>query len=341
MVTRLLRLDAAPTAGRRRRRARPGHLSRLAARRPAGPAAAPRRRQEVDGDRLRQRPGRRTRAGTRPWSRSAASASPCSARRARSPHCGSATTPTAASPGRARGLADPVRLRRRRRAPGVRAAADRQRRRAAARPGHARGPPPGRAAPGGGHRGPGALTRVPGIGKKGAQRIVARAGRQMGPPSARSPRRGTGSGCSIRRAGAARSTPRCRPRLVRARGGSAIEPVSPLAATAWTPRTAALLKAALRTLARPMSAGARAGRDAGAESAGTEPSGAVGDARRRRRRARRRGGAAPAHAGRVHRAGTGARAARARARGGPRLAAGSPTTCCSPARPASARPPWR
>ena len=42
-------------------------------------------------------------------------------------------------PGRAGGLADPVRLRLRRRAPALRAAADRQRRRAAARSGRARG----------------------------------------------------------------------------------------------------------------------------------------------------------------------------------------------------------
>ena len=54
-----------------------------------------------------------------------------------------------------RGLADPVRVRRRRRAQHLRAAADRQRGRAAAGAGHAGGHQPGRAAPGGGGRGPG------------------------------------------------------------------------------------------------------------------------------------------------------------------------------------------
>ena len=62
--------------------------------------------------------------------------------------------------------------------------------------------------------------------------------------------------------------------------------------------------------------------------------------RGRRRRAGRRGGPAPAHAGRVHRPGAGPRAARPGAGGGPAARSARRTTCCSPARPASARPPW-
>ena len=85
MVTRLLRLDAPPQAGRRRRRPGAGdlpHLARAAqatgSPRPlAGPAHA---RAGAAGDRLRQRPGRRARPRTPRSSRSAASAWPSSAR---------------------------------------------------------------------------------------------------------------------------------------------------------------------------------------------------------------------------------------------------------------------
>ena len=82
-------------------------------------------------------------------------------------------------PGGARGLADAVRVRRRRRAGHVRAAADGHRGRAAAGPGDARGAHAptrcaGRSPPATWRR----CTKVPGIGQKGAQRIVLELKRQ-------------------------------------------------------------------------------------------------------------------------------------------------------------------
>ena len=74
-----------------------------------------------------QRPGRRGRPRTRRSSRSAASGCSCSARPARWPACGVGEHGAAGHlAGRARGLADAVRLRRRRRAGRLRAAADRR-----------------------------------------------------------------------------------------------------------------------------------------------------------------------------------------------------------------------
>ena len=85
--------------------------------------------------------------------------------------------------GRARGLADPVRLRRRRRAGRLRAAADRERRRPQAGPGDARRARARRAAPRGRHRGRhDAHARCPGIGQKGAQRIVLELKDRLGAP---------------------------------------------------------------------------------------------------------------------------------------------------------------
>ena len=111
--------------------------------------------------------------------------------------------------GRARGLADAVRLRRRGRAGGVRAAADRQRRRPAARPGDARRARPRRAAPRRRHRGPRrADARCPASARKGAQRIVLelkdRLGAVRGGGAVRRRRRR-----SAAPAGATRCTARC------------------------------------------------------------------------------------------------------------------------------------
>ena len=193
-------------------------------------------------------------ARTAPWSRSAGSASRCC--------CTPGTLAGAAGrgagqaghqPGRARGLADPLRLRRRRRAAGLRAAADRDRGRAAAGPGDARRAQPRRAAPRGRHRRPGRAHR-------GARASAARAPSgwslelkdRLGPPrggapgpvdlaagprSARLARPGARAPCSGsagRRARPTRPSPRSPPRPPPSR----------------RPTSAALLRAALRTLSR-------------------------------------------------------------------------------------------
>ena len=97
MVTRLLRLDAPPKPGRRRRRARAGHLPHLAWRR-----AGPHRRGRPAGGRRKEsaviafvtRHGRRRDASSsRRRSRSAASASSCTARPAPWPRCASGSRP--------------------------------------------------------------------------------------------------------------------------------------------------------------------------------------------------------------------------------------------------------
>ena len=185
---------AAP-AGRRRRRARAGHLPRLArrhARRSSGGGRGGRAgRGGAHDDRERAGPGGRRSPRTAPWSRSAAWAWPCTARPARSPALRVGERgPAGHQPGRARGLADPVRLRRRRREAPVRAAADGQRGRARGWPRRcspctrptwcARRSPTGDIA---------TLTRVPGIGKKGAERLVLELRDRIGPVGGRRRRR--------------------------------------------------------------------------------------------------------------------------------------------------------
>ena len=108
MVTRLLRLDAPPRPGRRRRRPRPRHLPHL-----ARPAAQNRLQQAValhaNAPRTRrsERPyrmiafvaARSPRSAPTPrWSRSAGSAWPSSAPRARSPRCAWASRPDSPPP---------------------------------------------------------------------------------------------------------------------------------------------------------------------------------------------------------------------------------------------------
>ena len=173
MVTRLLRLADGAPAGRRRRRAgagdlpgvaraarRPGSMRRVCGGRPAmiasvrgtvaalGPDGAV---VEVGGVGL------------------AVSCSPGHA----GPAAGRRDGPAGDQPGRARGLADAVRLRRRRRAGAVRAAADRERGRARSWP--RRSSPctrRARCAAAIATSDLAALTQVPGIGSKGAERIV-------------------------------------------------------------------------------------------------------------------------------------------------------------------------
>ena len=224
MVTRILRLTTRPEAGRRRRRARPGDLPRLARRR-AGPAPRPRRRAAA--------------AGARPMiafvaGRVAALAPDGAVVEVGgvglSVQCTPGTLagaahrragPPADRAGRPRGLADALRLRRRGRAGGVRAAADRERGRPAAGPGDARRARPRRAAPRGGHRGPRGADAGPGIGRKGAQRIVLELKDRLGAVRGVSaPRRVAAAGPTP--AGATRCTPRCS-----ASAGPAARPTRP------------------------------------------------------------------------------------------------------------------
>ena len=130
-------------------------------------------------------PGRRGRRRTARWSRSAGSAWPCPARPARWPGCGSAAGPAGHQPGGPGGLADPLRLRRRRRA---------RRCSSCCRPpaGSGRGWPRrcSRCTPPDVVRRAIAtgdittLTRVPGIGKKGAERLVLELRDRIGPVGA-------------------------------------------------------------------------------------------------------------------------------------------------------------
>ena len=120
-----------------------------------------------------QRQGGRGRRRTAPSSRSAGSGWRCSARPGTLARLRVGEPATAGHhAGGPRGLAHPVRLRRRRRADAVRAAADRQRRRAAAGAGHAGRPPARTRCAARCRRGPEGAHQVPGIGKKGAERLV-------------------------------------------------------------------------------------------------------------------------------------------------------------------------
>ena len=177
------------------------------------------------------------------------------------------------------------------------------------------------------------LTRVPGIGQKGAQRIILELKDRLGAP------RG-----AVRSAGVARARPRPGgTRSTRGWSGSAGRPRTPTAPSRPSPPTAGrrpapadvavLLRAALRSAEQGVSMavarrlpGRRGGR---APAQPRRP-----DRRRgRRRRARRRGRAAAPLARRGRRAGPGPRPARPGARGRP--------AARGPARPRAALRPAR
>ena len=123
--------------------------------------------------------GRLHRPRTRPSSRSAVSGMQCM----RAGHAAGLRVgqgPAVRHAGRARGLADPVRLRRRRREAALRAAADGQRGRPEAGPAVLAVHTPGRPAPALRSGRPGA-DPVPGIGKKGAERMVLELGTGSAP----------------------------------------------------------------------------------------------------------------------------------------------------------------
>ena len=245
--------------------------------------------------------------------------------------CGSARAPTCHVAGGAGGLADAVRLRRRRRAGACSSCC---------RPPAASGRGwPRRCSPCTPRRLRQAvatedlatLTQVPGIGRKGAQRIVLelkdRSVRRRGGSPALTGRRRcrpagatsctglVGLGWSAREADEA---------VTRGAGGRP-RPSPPVA----SPTSPTLLKVAL-TLAEPHVSGERTG---GSGSSSVDRRG------RRRGRAPGRGGAAAAHPGRVHRAAPGARAARPGPRGRPRPRPGArPRPAVRPAGPGQDHP---
>ena len=151
------------------------HVWRGGARRRGSPRPAGARRGRTEAPVIAFVRGRvRARPRTTPSSRSAGSGWPCTPPRHAGRRCGRGEQARLADrAGGPRGLADPLRLRRRRRARAVRAAADRGGRRPAAGAGdarRARARTPLRRALA--TEDLAALTRVPGIGRKGAQRIV-------------------------------------------------------------------------------------------------------------------------------------------------------------------------
>ena len=180
------------------------------------------------------------------------------------------------------------------------------------------------------------LTRVPGIGQKGAQRIILELKDRIGAPARR---------------------PRARPRRRAAPSAWRDQVHQGLVGLGWSAREAdARRRRGGRprpaTHARRRRAAARRPPDAeqglsrtvheddldAAEDAHLR----VADRRRgRRRRARRRGGAAAAHPRRGRSARTGSASSSAWCSRRPERAGARPTTCCSPARPGSARPRWR
>ena len=192
MVTKLLRISDPPRPAGRGRRARAGHLPSVARRRPRWARSLDRRRgqhEEVARDRSCPRHGRRGGArrcrhrGRR--RRDAGAVHPG--------HPGHAQAGGARAgghlPGGQGGLADPVRLRLRRRAERLRAAADGQRRRPPAGPGHAGRAHARRAAPGRVDRRPRRADHGPGHRQEGGGADRARA---AGParPARRERRRG-------------------------------------------------------------------------------------------------------------------------------------------------------
>ncbi len=197
--------DAAP--GRRRRRAGAGDLPACGAAAPSsGCGAAARRRQDrmiasVRGTVAALGPdGAVVEVGGVGL---AVSCSPGTLARLRVGRAG----PAGDQPGRARGLADPVRLRRRRRAGAVRAAADRQRRRPEAGADDARRAPAARAAPRDRHQRPrradaGARHRPQG--RRADRRRAARPDRR----DRRRRRRSTGGRSPLSRRGATSSRTR-------------------------------------------------------------------------------------------------------------------------------------
>ena len=208
--------------------------------------------------------------------------------------------------------------------------------------------PPGRAAPGGRHRGPhgadpGARHRPEGRRSGSCSSCKDRLGAGPAPRRRRPP-----AGRGVAAAGATRCR---RPWSAWAgRPGEADEARRPRSPPRPTADAAAVQRRGRRRCSAPRCAVAgpawRGRRRLGRVGRGPRR---TGDDRRRRgrppsadaERARGRGGAAAARAGRVRRPAAGARAARRWCSRRPSGAAGRPTTCCCPARPGWARPPWR
>ena len=297
------------------------------------------------------RPGAVRRGSTAPSSRSAGWGCSSGPPRARSPRLRPGAAGAARDvPGGPRGLAHAVRLRRRRRARRLRAAADRLRGRAPARPRDARRARPRRPAPGVAAEDLTALMQVPGIGRKGAQRIVLELTDRLGRP-----------------APGAAHRPRAAPRGVSA-GGTREQVVEALVGLGWAQQAG---RGRGRRASSPPTGAARRHRRHGrcwrraARPWPTccAPPCAAWPGRERRRdrpdagpadgparevdpavdagRAGRGGRAATPPAGRVRRPARRPRAARRSCSRPPGAAAARPTTCCSPARPGSARPRWR
>ena len=167
------------------------------------------------------------------------------------------------------------------------------------------------------------LTTVPGIGQKGAQRIILELRDRIGSPTTTAPaHRSSGPPPATGRR-------RCRPGW----SGSAGPPRRPT-------RPSSSVAPEAEQMATPDVAAAAPRRPAHAEQGVTGERvrargrrGRLHDhpardrGRRRRRRARRRGRAAPAHPGRGRRPGAGPRTAVPAARGGPGGASACPTTC--------------
>ena len=347
MVTRLLGLDVAPKPGRRRRRPGPGHLPRLARwrRRPGCSAAVAAQSAQAGraDDRLgpRDRPRGRPRLGRRRGRRRRHARAHDA--RARPPACAAGTRPRLATTLVVRedsltlyGFADDDERDMFETVQTVSGVGP------AARPGDARGARARRRCAWRVSTGDlVALTKVPGIGKKGAERIVLelrdKIGVPSGAPAARRGRRGRrprrGAGRSARRWSAWAGRP-SRPRTPSSRVAPDGRPTAAdvSGAAAGRPAGAGPVSADGSTAAT-----SRRVCDDGSLDATARVVDAGGDDDERQVEAALR----PKRLERVPRPDPGARPAAAWCSRRPSAAARRPTTCCCPGRPGWARPPWR